>query len=177
MGFSKCNGKNSGQFRMAYCGRKFFVPLLVLDSCRHIQFHVQETTKVRFMTGREASKIMLTGKDRLVSLNLFHRKAGPWADKLASTDGRSHKRIRRMIAAPLSVDCLKHYFPFINNLAIEMSDQWSGRNMIMSLEPDGEEQEKFRELHDILCNRENGSSLTWSEVKQYAIHQQSYLHP
>lgn len=102
--------------------------------------------------------------------------------------GEAHKKLRRLIAEPLSVDGLKKYFQFINSLAIETLDQWSGRkilvleetstvesydhffvefglkeaflnlsdysflqftlkvigNMIMSLEPTGEEQEKFR---------------------------------
>uniref|UniRef100_A0A2N9EK63 Uncharacterized protein n=1 Tax=Fagus sylvatica TaxID=28930 RepID=A0A2N9EK63_FAGSY len=79
-----------------------------------------------FMTGREASKILLTGKDGMESLNLFYT-------------GKQ----------------------FMNTLAIQTLDQWPGRkvlvleeastftlkvigNMIMSLEPIGEEQEMFR---------------------------------
>ncbi|KAA8546552.1 hypothetical protein F0562_002709 [Nyssa sinensis] len=108
-----------------------------------------------FMTGREASKILLTGKDGMVSLNLFYtgqQVLGPTS--LLQQTGQAHKRLRRLIAEPLSVDGLKKYFQFMNNLAIEMLDQWPGRtvfftlkvigNMIMSLEPTGEEQEKFR---------------------------------
>ncbi|KAJ0026418.1 hypothetical protein Pint_07949 [Pistacia integerrima] len=115
-----------------------------------------------FMTGREASKILLTGKDGMVSLNLFYtgqQVLGPTS--LLQTSGEAHKRLRRLIAEPLSVDGLKKYFQFINTLAIETLDQWPGRrvlvleeastftlkvigNMIMSLEPTGEEQEKFR---------------------------------
>ncbi|CAN4121216.1 unnamed protein product [Withania somnifera] len=115
-----------------------------------------------FMTGREASKILLTGKDGIVSLNLFYtgqQVLGPTS--LLQQTGEAHKRLRRLIAEPLSVDGLKKYFQFINRLAIETLDQWSGRkvlvleeastftlkvigNMIMSLEPTGEEQEKFR---------------------------------
>ncbi|XP_055835662.1 abscisic acid 8'-hydroxylase 3-like [Solanum dulcamara] len=115
-----------------------------------------------FMTGREASKILLTGKDGIVSLNLFYtgqQVLGPTS--LLQQTGEAHKRLRRLIAEPLSVDGLKKYFQFINSLAIETLDQWSGRevlvleeastftlkvigNMIMSLEPTGEEQEKFR---------------------------------
>ncbi|ESR47678.1 hypothetical protein CICLE_v10003821mg [Citrus x clementina] len=114
------------------------------------------------MTGREASKILLTGKDGMVSLNLFYtgqQVLGPTS--LLQTNGEAHKRLRRLIAEPLSVDGLKKYFQFINTLAIETLDQWSGKkvlvleeastftlkvigNMIMSLEPTGEEQEKFR---------------------------------
>ncbi|XP_062159717.1 abscisic acid 8'-hydroxylase 3-like [Alnus glutinosa] len=115
-----------------------------------------------FMTGREASKILLTGKDGLVSLNLFYtgkQVLGPTS--LLQTTGEAHKRLRRLIAEPLSIDGLKKYFQFINMLAIQTLDQWPGRtvlvleeastftlkvigNMIMSLEPTGEEQEKFR---------------------------------
>ncbi|CAI9763965.1 unnamed protein product [Fraxinus pennsylvanica] len=123
-----------------------------------------------FMTGREASKILLTGKDGLVSLNLFYtgkQVLGPTS--LLQQTGEAHKRLRRLIADPLSVDGLKKYFPFINNLAIEVLDQWSGRkvlvleeastftlkvigNMIMSLEPAGEEQEKFRANFKIISS-------------------------
>ncbi|CAN4081136.1 unnamed protein product [Withania somnifera] len=115
-----------------------------------------------FMTGREASKILLTGKDGIVSLNLFYtgqQVLGPTS--LLQQTGEAHKRLRKLIAEPLSVDGLKKYFQFINSLAIETLDQWAGRkvlvleeastftlkvigNMIMSLEPTGEEQEKFR---------------------------------
>ncbi|CAL9020072.1 unnamed protein product [Prunus brigantina] len=115
-----------------------------------------------FMTGREASKMLLAGKDGMVSLNLFYtgqQVLGPTS--LLQTTGEEHKRLRRLIAEPLSVDGLKKYFQFINTLAIETLEQWPGRtvlvleeastftlkvigNMIMSLEPAGEEQEKFR---------------------------------
>ncbi|PON83064.1 Cytochrome P450, E-class, group I [Trema orientale] len=115
-----------------------------------------------FMTGREASKILLTGKDGMVSLNLFYtgqQVLGPTS--LLQTTGEAHKRLRRLIAEPLSVDGLKKYFHFINSLTIETLEQWPGRtvlvleeastftlkvigHMIMSLEPSGEEQEKFR---------------------------------
>ncbi|GMJ12394.1 cytochrome P450, family 707, subfamily A, polypeptide 3 [Hibiscus trionum] len=115
-----------------------------------------------FMTGREASKILLTGKDGMVSLNLFYtgqQVLGP--NSLLQANGEAHKRLRRLIAEPLSIDGLKKYFHFINSQAIETLDRWSGRrilvleeassftlkvigNMIMSLEPSGKEQEKFR---------------------------------
>ncbi|XP_010108653.2 abscisic acid 8'-hydroxylase 3 [Morus notabilis] len=115
-----------------------------------------------FMTGREAGKILLTGKDGMVSLNLFYtgkQVLGPTS--LLQATGDAHKRLRRLIAEPLSVDGLKKYFQFINTLAIETMEQWPGRtvlvleeastftlkvigHMIMSLEPTGEEQEKFR---------------------------------
>ncbi|KAK3428133.1 hypothetical protein EUGRSUZ_F04243 [Eucalyptus grandis] len=123
-----------------------------------------------FMTGREASKILLTGKDGMVSLNLFYtgqQVLGPTS--LLQTTGEEHKRLRRLIAEPLSIDGLKKYFQFINALAIETLDQWEGRkvlvleeastftlkvigHMIMSLEPKGEEQEKFRSNFKIISS-------------------------
>lgn len=85
-----------------------------------------------FMTGREASKILLTGKDGLVSLNLFYtgkQVLGPTS--LLQQTGEAHKRLRRLIGEPLSMDGLKKYFPFINSLAIETLDRWSGRVMVL----------------------------------------------
>ncbi|WOG81997.1 hypothetical protein DCAR_0101156 [Daucus carota subsp. sativus] len=115
-----------------------------------------------FMTGRDAGKILLTGKDGLVTLNLFYtgqQVLGPTS--LLQQSGEEHKRLRRLIAEPLSFDSLKKYFQFMNTLAAETLDQWLDRevlvleeastftlkvigNMIMSLEPTGTEQEKFR---------------------------------
>lgn len=86
------------------------------------------------MTGREASKILLTGKDGLVSLSLFYtgqQVLGPTS--LLQTTGDEHKRLRRLIAEPLSVDGLKKYFQFINNLALKTLDQWPGRKVMVSL--------------------------------------------
>ncbi|KAG4210747.1 hypothetical protein ERO13_A02G064700v2 [Gossypium hirsutum] len=123
-----------------------------------------------FMTGREASKILLSGKDGMVSLNLFYtgqQVLGP--NSLLQTDGEAHKRLRRLIAEPLSIDGLKKYFHFINTQAIETLDQWTGKrvlvleeassftlkvigNMIMSLEPSGEEQERFRANFKIISS-------------------------
>ncbi|KAF3943934.1 hypothetical protein CMV_029553 [Castanea mollissima] len=122
------------------------------------------------MTEREASKILLTGKDGMVSLNLFYtgmQVLGP--TNLLQTTREMHKRLRRLIAEPLSLDGLKNYFQFINMLAIQTLDQWPGRtvfvleeastftlkvigNMIMSLEPTGEEQEKFRANFKIISS-------------------------
>lgn len=85
-----------------------------------------------FMTGREASKILLTGKDGMVSLNLFYtgqQVLGPTS--LLQTSGEAHKRLRRLIAEPLSIDGLKKYFQFINTLAIETLDQWAGRRVLV----------------------------------------------
>ncbi|KAK9111257.1 hypothetical protein Scep_018776 [Stephania cephalantha] len=116
-----------------------------------------------FMTGTEASKILLSGKDGMVSLNLFYagkQLMGPTS--LLQTTGEAHKQLRRLIAEPLSIDSMKKYLQFINNLAIDTLDQWTGRkaiyvhdevstftlkvisNILMSLEPCGEEQEQFR---------------------------------
>ncbi|KAG6388584.1 hypothetical protein SASPL_150016 [Salvia splendens] len=123
-----------------------------------------------FMTGREASKILLTGKDGLVSLNLFYtgkQVLGPTS--LLTQSGEAHKRLRRLIGEPLSMDALRKYFPFINALAIETLHHWSNRkilvleetstftlkvigHMIMSLEPTGEEQEKFRSNFKIISS-------------------------
>lgn len=122
------------------------------------------------MTGREASKILLTGKDGLVSLNLFYtgkQVLGPTS--LLTQSGEAHKRLRRLIGEPLSMDSMKKYFPFINTLAMETLDHWSGQkinvleeaslftlkvigHMIMSLEPTGEEQEKFRSNFKIISS-------------------------
>jgi cytochrome P450 len=85
-----------------------------------------------FMTGREASKILLTGKDGLVSLNLFYtgkQVLGPTS--LLQTTGEAHKRLRRLIVEPLSIDGLKKYFQFINMLAIQSLDQWPGRTVLV----------------------------------------------
>ncbi|KAL8110391.1 hypothetical protein AgCh_026203 [Apium graveolens] len=115
-----------------------------------------------FMTGRDAGKILLTGKDGLVTLNLFYTgKQVLGSTSLLQQSGEEHKRLRRLIAEPLSFDSLKKYFQFINTLAAETLDQWLDRevlvleeasaftlkvigNMIMSLEPTGTEQDKFR---------------------------------
>ncbi|KHN15436.1 Abscisic acid 8'-hydroxylase 3, partial [Glycine soja] len=123
-----------------------------------------------FMTGREASKILLTGKDGIVTLNLFYtgqQVLGPTS--LLQTTGEAHKRLRRLIGEPLSIDGLKKYFHFINTQAMETLDQWERRkvlvleeastftlkvigHMIMSLDPSGEEQEKFRSNFKIISS-------------------------
>lgn len=85
-----------------------------------------------FMTGREASKILLTGKDGLVSLNLFYtgkQVLGPTS--LLTQSGEAHKRLRRLIGEPLSMDALRKYFPFINNLAMETLDHWSNQKILV----------------------------------------------
>ncbi|KAL8104508.1 hypothetical protein AgCh_028652 [Apium graveolens] len=106
-----------------------------------------------FMAGRDADKILLTGKDGLVTLNLFYTgKQVLGSTSLLQQSGEEHKRLRRLIAEPLSFDSLKKYIQFINTLAAETLDQWLDReftlkvigNMIMSLEPTGTEQDKFR---------------------------------
>lgn len=85
-----------------------------------------------FMTGREASKSLLTGKDGMVSLNLFYtgkQVLGPTS--LLQTTGEAHKQLRRLIAEPLSIDGLKKYFHFINTLSIEILEQWPGRTVLV----------------------------------------------
>ncbi|XP_042450792.1 abscisic acid 8'-hydroxylase 3-like isoform X2 [Zingiber officinale] len=112
-----------------------------------------------FMTGREASRFLLSGKDGVVSLNLSYagkQVLGP--SSLLTTAGEDHRQLRRLIGEPLSVESLKKNVEFINHWAINALEEWqSGRrvlvleeasavitNMIMSLAPTGEEQEKFR---------------------------------
>ncbi|KAL5714967.1 hypothetical protein ACHQM5_016860 [Ranunculus cassubicifolius] len=83
-----------------------------------------------FMTGREAAKMLLAGKDGMVSLNLFYtgqQVLGPTS--LLQTTGEAHKRLRRLIAEPLSNDALKKYFQFINTVAEETLDKWSGKTV------------------------------------------------
>ncbi|KAL8158195.1 hypothetical protein AgCh_002766 [Apium graveolens] len=71
---------------------------------------------------------------------------------LLQQSGEEHMRLRRLIVEPLSFDSLKKYIQFINTLAAETLDQWLDReftlkvigNMIMSLEPTGTEQDKYR---------------------------------
>lgn len=85
-----------------------------------------------FMTGRDAAKMLLTGKDGMVSLNLFYtgkQVLGPTS--LLQATGEVHKRLRRLIAEPLSIDGLKKYFQFINTLAIETLEQWPGRTVFI----------------------------------------------
>src|SRR4051812_39244397 len=85
-----------------------------------------------FMTGREAAKILLSGKDGVVSLNLFYtgkQVLGPTS--LLTTNGDEHKRLRRLIAQPLSVDALKKHFDFINQLAVQTLSSWAGRRVLV----------------------------------------------
>lgn len=84
-----------------------------------------------FMTGSEAGKILLTGKDGMVSLNLSYagrQVLGPTS--LLHQNGEFHRRLRRLIGEPLSINALKKYFNFINTLAVETLDQWSGRQIL-----------------------------------------------
>ncbi|XP_064940456.1 abscisic acid 8'-hydroxylase 3-like isoform X1 [Musa acuminata AAA Group] len=115
-----------------------------------------------FVTGREASRILLSGKDGSVSLNLSYagkQVLGPTS--LLTTAGEEHKQLRRLIAEPLSVDSLKRHFQFIDDWAIKTLEGWPGRpvfvleeastftlkvitSIMMSLEPAGGEQDEFR---------------------------------
>jgi len=88
-----------------------------------------------FMTGRDAAKILLSGKDGVVSLNLFYtgkQVLGPTS--LLTTNGEEHKKLRRLIGEPLSVDALKKYLGFINDLAVQTLDTWHGRSRVLVLE-------------------------------------------
>lgn len=85
-----------------------------------------------FMTGREAAKILLSGKDGVVSLNLFYtgkQVLGPTS--LLTTNGEEHKKLRRLIGEPLSIDALKKHFDFINELAVQTLDTWPGRKVLV----------------------------------------------
>jgi len=85
-----------------------------------------------FMTGREAAKILLSGKDGVVSLNLFYtgkQVLGPTS--LLTTNGEEHKKLRRLIGEPLSIDALKKHFDFINELAVQTLDTWLGRKVLV----------------------------------------------
>ncbi|KAI9200468.1 hypothetical protein LWI28_008407 [Acer negundo] len=116
MGFTtKRNGPNSRQLRYGKVFKTFVLGRFTI-----------------FMSGREASKILLTGKDGIVRLNLFYtgkQVLGPTS--LLQTSGDAHKRLRRLIAEPLSVDGLKKYFQFMNRLAIQTLDQWPGRTVFV----------------------------------------------
>ncbi|CAK9174031.1 unnamed protein product [Ilex paraguariensis] len=70
LGFSTANGWNSGKPGVAVCRREFLLHIRVFKCCWYLQLHREETSE--FMTGREAAKILLTGKDGMVSLNLFY---------------------------------------------------------------------------------------------------------
>ncbi|XP_056167604.1 abscisic acid 8'-hydroxylase 1-like [Syzygium oleosum] len=72
-----------------------------------------------FMTGREASKILLTGKDGMVSLNLFYTG--------------------QQVLGPTNIFFVQFTLKVIGH-------------MIMSLEPKGEEQEKFRSNFKIISS-------------------------
>jgi hypothetical protein len=88
-----------------------------------------------FMTGRDAAKILLSGKDGVVSLNLFYtgkQVLGPTS--LLTTNGEEHRKLRRLIGEPLSVDALKKYLGFINDLAVQTLDTWHGRSRVLVLE-------------------------------------------
>ncbi|URE31062.1 Cytochrome P450 [Musa troglodytarum] len=115
-----------------------------------------------FVTGREASRVLLSGKDGSVRLNLSYagkQVLGPTS--LLTTAGEEHKQLRRLIAEPLSVDSLKRHFQFIDDWAIKTLEGWPGRpvlvleeastftlkvitSIMMSLEPAGGEQDEFR---------------------------------
>lgn len=84
------------------------------------------------VTGREAAKILLPGKDGMVSLNLSYTgQQVLGTTSLLQTNGEEHKRLRRLIGEPLSIDGMKKYFKFVNNLTMETLDGWSGRKILV----------------------------------------------
>ena len=104
-----------------------------------------------FMTGSEASKILLTGKDGMVSLNLSYagrQVLGPTS--LLHQNGEAHKRLRRLIAEPLSINGLKKYFQFIDNLASDTLDKWHGREILVLEEASTV---KFMLLGDVILSQ------------------------
>nr|GLL39566.1 abscisic acid 8'-hydroxylase 3-like [Ipomoea trifida] len=114
-----------------------------------------------FMTGREAGKILLTGKDGIVSLNLFYtgqQVLGPTS--LLQQTGEAHKRLRRLIADPLSVDGLKKYFQFINGLAIHTLDNWAaGREVLVLEEASTARDRMYAMLDSVIAERRSGESI------------------
>ena len=126
-----------------------------------------------FMTGREASKILLTGKDGTVSLNLFYtgkQVFGPTS--LLQTTGEMHKRLRRLIVEPLSLDGLKNYFQFINMLAIQPLDQWPGRRVFVLEEASTVEFWLYSQTNIILPSL-NAVSRKINKSLNIAVHSQS----
>lgn len=88
-----------------------------------------------FMTGREASRILLSGKDGVVSLNLSYagkQVLGP--SSLLTAAGEEHRQLRRLIGEPLSVESLKKNLAFINRWAINALEGWQGRRGVLVLE-------------------------------------------
>ncbi|KAK4600892.1 hypothetical protein RGQ29_010480 [Quercus rubra] len=125
------------------------------------------------MTGREASKILLTGKDGTVSLNLFYtgkQVFGPTS--LLQTTGEMHKRLRRLIVEPLSLDGLKNYFQFINMLAIQPLDQWPGRRVFVLEEASTVEFWLYSQTNIILPSL-NAVSRKINKSLNIAVHSQS----
>lgn len=85
-----------------------------------------------FMTGREASRILLSGKDGAVRLNLSYagkQVLGP--SSLLTTSGEEHKRLRRLIGEPLSIESLKKNFQVISDRAAKTLEGWSGRTVFV----------------------------------------------
>ncbi|KAF2321503.1 hypothetical protein GH714_000153 [Hevea brasiliensis] len=135
-----------------------------------------------FMTGREASKILLTGKYRMVSLNLVYTGQQVLGlTSLLQTTGEAHKRLRRLIAEPPSLDGLKKYFNFINTLAIETLDQWPGRTVLVleeastvkrSIDKSNQREQEEQTLHG--CKIKKGWSINLDVV---SIHHDPEVFP
>ncbi|KAK1300247.1 Abscisic acid 8'-hydroxylase 2 [Acorus calamus] len=113
-----------------------------------------------FMTGREASRILLSGKDGVVSLNLFYtgqQVLGPTS--LLQTTGEEHKRLRRLIGEPLSLDALKNYFRFINELAVDTLDGWLGQTVLVL------EEASTKHTKEAEMDKEDEEKLTDKQLK------------
>ena len=122
-----------------------------------------------FLTGREASKILLSGKDGTVTLNLSYagkQVLGPTS--LLTTNGEEHKRLRRLIGDPLSIDALKKYFQFIDDLTIETLDKWPGRTVFVL-----EEASMVSEAMNIVLFKIGLLELPFKSSGSTAVHSQS----
>ncbi|XP_015170050.1 abscisic acid 8'-hydroxylase 1-like [Solanum tuberosum] len=102
-----------------------------------------------FMTGRAASKILLTGKDGIVSLTFSTQDSSLAIETLDQWSGRKIL----VLEETSTVESYDHFFVEfgLKEAFLNLSDysflQFTLKvigNMIMSLEPTGEEQEKFR---------------------------------
>lgn len=114
-------------------------PTHLFNEINHSFFRYGKVFKTRILgrltvivTGREAAKILLPGKDGMVSLNLSYTgQQVLGTTSLLQTNGEEHKRLQRLIGEPLSIDGMKKYFKFVNNLTMETLDGWSGRKILV----------------------------------------------
>jgi len=65
-------------------------------------------------------------------LNMFyHGQQALGPTSLLQPNREAHKRLRRLIGEPLSIDGLKKYFHFINTQAMHTLYQWEGRKVLV----------------------------------------------